>query len=267
MSAAGRRRPEYYQHFLRSRALASQLVDLIHLTPTDLVIEVGPGTGMLTDRLAERAGIVRTIEIDARLVAALRERYAAHATVTIIQGNFLHHDIPTGARVVANLPYSITADAVRAITASEALDAHLIVQREAAVRFAGSPWGAESASSLLLKPWWHAEIVRSLRRTDFAPPPSVDSAMLWLARRERPLVHIAEAGRYRAFVQNTWGRTRTLRESLRQAFTRAQVAHLRQELRLDLEGPPSSASFPQWLALFRASRALDADPEARRRHR
>lgn len=258
MSAAGRRRSEYSQHFLRSGALASQLVDLVHLSAADLVIEVGPGTGMLTDRLAERAGAVRAIEIDMRLAALLQERYAGHPSISIIHGDFLRHEIPPGARVVANLPYAITADAVRRVTTSEAADAHLIVQREAAIRFAGSPWGPESATSLLLKPWWHAEIVRGLRRTDFSPPPSVDSVMLWLARREPPLVHGADRKHYEAFVGTAWGHRHTLGESLRRVFTRPQITHLTRELGLHLKGPPSEASFAQWLALFRATQALES---------
>src|SRR5690606_3828844 len=110
-----------------------------------------------------------------------RDRFGSQ--VEVVNGDFLAFDLPRDARIVANLPFGITAEAVRHICQSPARDAHLIVQREAAERFAGAPWGAETLPSLELKPWWHAEILRPLRRTDFDPPPAVDSAYLWLARR------------------------------------------------------------------------------------
>lgn len=252
MSAAGRRRPELSQHFLRRSGLASQLVRQIALAADDLVVEVGPGRGMLTAALLDTGARVLAVEADPALAALVRERFGR--AVEVVEGDFRRFVIPEGARVVANLPFAITSDAVRQITTSGARDAHLIVQREAAERFAGAPHAPETLMSLLLKPWWHVEVLRPLRRVDFDPPPSVDCAFLWLARRDPPLVRDAES--YHAFVRRSFGRARTMREALRASFTRPQAERLARDLRLPLDAPPSAATFEQWLALFRASTHL-----------
>ncbi|WP_419943593.1 rRNA adenine N-6-methyltransferase family protein [Candidatus Palauibacter sp.] len=104
-------------------------------------------------------------------------------------------------------------------------DAWLVIQREAAERFAGSPCSRETLPSLLLKPWWQIEIVRRFRRTDFDPPPSVDAVALWLARRTRPLVDRFQAVDYRRFIQSCFGRDgRSIRRCLRSEFTRTQIS-------------------------------------------
>ncbi|MXW65879.1 MAG: hypothetical protein F4Z72_02540 [Gemmatimonadales bacterium] len=131
-------------------------------------------------------------------------------------------------------------------------DAWLVVQREAAERFAGRPCARETQSSLLLKPWWQIEIARRLRRTDFDPPPSVDAVALWLARRTRPLVDRSQAADYRRFIRSCFGRDgRSIRRCLRSEFTRTQIHRLGRDLQFDPSGPPHSLTFDQWLALFR----------------
>ena len=131
-------------------------------------------------------------------------------------------------------------------------DAWLVVQREAAERFAGGPYSRETLSSLLLKPWWQIEIARRLRRTDFDPPPNVEAVVLWLARRTRPLVDRLQATDYQRFIRTCFGRgDHTIRRCLRSEFTRKQVHRLGRDLRFDPSGPPSTLTFDHWLALFR----------------
>ncbi len=230
------------------------------LAESDLVVEVGPGHGALTAALAARAGRVLTVELDPHLAAAATRRFEADPHIEVVHGDFLRFQVPPGARVVANLPFGITAHAVRHIVASPAADAHLVVQREAAERFAGSPWGAETLPSLTLKPWWHIEVTRPLQRADFDPPPSVESVLLWLARRQPPLLRPEERADYERFLSATFGRGRTSGEALRRVFTRGQVERLSRDLRVDLHAPPSAVSFDRWLSLYRAARLLDRVP-------
>jgi len=232
-------------------------------------MEVGPGLGALTAPLAARiargAGRLVAVELDSELAQVVRGRFADAPQVEVREGDFLRTSIPPGARVVANLPFAITSDAVRHITASEARDAHLIVQREAAERFAGSPYGGETLPPLLLKPWWHIEILRPLRRTDFEPPPSVDSALLWLARRSPALVTPGQAARYRRFIERVFGEAPTVGDALRRVFTRAQIVRLRRELGIDMSVAPSAVAFERWLALYRAAEVLEREVVVRER--
>ncbi|MHB8516450.1 MAG: rRNA adenine N-6-methyltransferase family protein, partial [Dehalococcoidia bacterium] len=129
-----------------------------------------------------------------------------------------------------------------------ATDAFLIVQREAAQKFAGVP--TETLFSLLHKPWHEITIERAFRRTDFVPQPSVESALLRVRRRERPLVARGEAADYRAFVGSGFGAP-SMREALGERFTWRQIARLSRDLRFSRDARPPQLTFPQWLALFR----------------
>jgi 23S rRNA (adenine-N6)-dimethyltransferase len=249
------RRPELSQHFLRSGALASRLVAQTRVAGRDLVVEIGPGRGALTTELAHRCRELIAVELDSRLCRLLRERFRNEAHVTIVQGDFLRFELPTGPyTVVGSIPFSRTSAIMRRLLdgPSPPTDAHLVTQREAAHRFAGSPCAPESLQSLLLKPEWHVEIVRQLRRTDFDPPPSVDTVVLWLARRIRPLVHDTERASYRHFVKACFGQGgNTIRQCLRSTFTPSQIRKLSSDLRFRREASPSELTFDQWLGLFR----------------
>lgn len=250
-----RPRPELSQHFLRSGALASDLVARTSISPDDLVVEIGPGRGILTEKLAGQCRELVAVELDERLCEALRARFRRVAHVTIVCGDFLRHRLPDSPyKVFGSIPYSRTAAIVRRLAdaPSGPEDAYLVVQREAAERFAGGPYGPETLRSLSLKPSWHVEIVRRLRRTDFDPPPSVDSVVLWLGRRVRPLVDPEQQSDYQRFITPAFGRHgRTVDRCLRFAFTRRQIDRLSRDLRFAKSSPPSRLSFDQWLGLFR----------------
>src|SRR5207248_6427628 len=132
-----------------------------------------------------RAG---AIEKDARLY---RRRAARSATSPCVDCR--HADIhdarlpPARYRVVSNVPYAITASLVRKLLAAHPppLDAFLIVQREAAQKFAGAP--IETLFSLLHKPWFDISVVADVPRSSFVPPPRVESSLIRIERRARPL--------------------------------------------------------------------------------
>lgn len=264
---AAQRRPTaapraWGQHFLRSGALAERLVDHGPFTPGTLVVEVGPGSGLLTRALARRGCRVLAVEVDPRLARDLDDAFAGEPLVEVLEADFLGIELPLEPFVLAgNIPFAITADIVRKATRGSALpeDVYLVMQTEAAERFAGAPWAPESLPSLRLKPWWHVELGMRLPAHDFEPPPSIDAAVLWLSRRTRPLVADADRDAYLRFVERAFGRGRHLRQALRAEFSRLQLLRLARDLRLDLDAPPSEIDFARWLALFRARGMLSVE--------
>ena len=198
------------------------------------------------------------MEVDGALSQALRMRFLRDSRVTIVEADFLRFRLPdVPYKVLGNIPFNRTAAIVRRLVQADPppQDAYLVIQREAAERFAGGPCARETLSSLLLKPWWQIEIARRFRRTDFDPPPGVDVVALWLARRTRPLVDRYQAVDYRRFIQSCFGRDgRSIRRCLRPQFTRTQIHRLSRNLRFDPSGPPGGLTFEQWLALFRFRR-------------
>ena len=250
-----RRRAILSQHFLRSGALAASLVEQSSVSKNDLVVEIGPGRGVLTRELTGRCRRLIAIEIDERLVYGLSVEFREVRNLVLVHDDFFRFQLPDSLyKVFANLPYSQTAAIIRhlvdALTPPE--EAYVVVQREAADRFAGGPYASETLPSLLLKPWWHVEITRRLRRSDFEPPPAVDSVLLWLARRPRPLINQSQRLLYRDFVASSFGRHGgTIRQCLRTVFTRHQIGHLARDLRFSPGASPSLLTFDQWLGLYR----------------
>ena len=249
------RRADLSQHFLRSRSLAASLIAQAPVTPSDLVVEIGPGRGILTRELARRCREVVAVELDGALSEALRTRFLSDSRVTIVRSDFLRYRLPeVPYKVLGNIPFNRTTAIVRRLAQADSppRDAYLVVQREAAERFAGRPFSRETLPSLLLKPWWQIEIARRFRRTDFDPPPGVDAVALWLARRTRPLVDRLQAAEYRRFIRSCFGRGgRSIRRCLRSEFTRTQILRLSRDLGFDPSGPPSGLTFDHWLALYR----------------
>jgi 23S rRNA (adenine-N6)-dimethyltransferase len=246
------RRAVLSQHVLRAAA-AHALVRRAALPCAALTIDAGAGDGALTAALADAGHRVIAVERDPRLFARLQSRFATHRGVSPRLTDFLAFTLPAEPyHVVANVPYAITAAVMRKLlhAARPPDSATLIVQREAAEKFAGRP--RETAFSLLHKPWFAIEIAGIVPRRDFTPPPRVESAVLRITRRDAPLIPAREARRYRSFVETTLGHgSSDLAPSLRRYMTSRQVRRLLQGMNLGREVRTSQITFAQWLTVFR----------------
>jgi 23S rRNA (adenine-N6)-dimethyltransferase len=252
----------YSQNFLRNPALVASLLNKCDIGVGDVVYEIGPGKGMLTEQLALRCKQVVAIEKDPHLAELLWRRFAGWPHVTIHQGDFLEYPLPHPQpyKVVANIPFNITASIVNRLTMAECPpgDAYLAMQREAAEALLGVPH--ESLRSLLLKPWFEVEVVHRFRRGDFVPVPRVDVVMLRLRKRGPPLVSSRERRCFRDFAVYVFTAWRpTLCATLTSIFTRRQLRHLRQDLDFDLDVTPASLPFGQWLSLFEYFKTVRTD--------
>jgi 16S rRNA (adenine1518-N6/adenine1519-N6)-dimethyltransferase len=185
------------QHFLVSPAVLDAVVAAAELTPADRVVEIGPGLGALTIRLARAAGSAVAYEVDARLAAILREEVlAATENVEVVTADVLQVDMlasrPT--RVVANLPYRITTPVLERLLGDERRPpvAVLMVQQEVAERMSGA---SRSWLSVFVESFATIDVVRRVSPGAFDPRPRVASAVVRLRARERPLFapHPAEA--------------------------------------------------------------------------
>jgi len=188
-------------------------VALVQPTSRDLVIEIGPGEGALTGRLARASGRLLALEVDHALAVALRERFAAASHVEIRDADarsFDYASLPglkpeAGGRVlaVANLPYSVAKPILQALVeAGPAVDEMAIMlQKEVAQRVEAPPGGKTYGSlSVLTQMACEPRLAFTVPPGAFRPPPQVDSAVVHLRRRPRPLVPAAEAPRFRTVV-------------------------------------------------------------------
>ena len=128
---------------------------------------------------------------------------------------------------------------------------HLIVQREAAARFTGGPFGKECLVSLLLKPWWSLEVLAEVPRTVFSPEPRVEAVLLRVKRRKQSLISRSDRKRFEDFIAFAYsGPGPTLRDNLSAVLRRAQFNRLAKSFGLHGRATPGQLTFEQWCGLF-----------------
>lgn len=245
------RSPELSQHFFRDPRLVRRVFRALPIR-TSTVVEIGSGNGIITDVLADSGFRVIAIEKDARLFRALRSRFIGRTNVEIHHADALElGPLREEHTLVANVPFGITAAVIRSAVRGPhpPTDAFLVLQLEAARKFAGTP--AETLFSLLHKPSFDLSILRVFRRIDFEPAPRVRAALLHIHRRVEPLIETRSSRRYRRFVESTFGARPSIGRALRSHFTRTQIRRLASDLRFSTDARPSALTFPQWLAIFR----------------
>ncbi|HJP92090.1 MAG TPA: 23S ribosomal RNA methyltransferase Erm [Pyrinomonadaceae bacterium] len=259
METRQRKRISLAQNFLRSPKLVRRLVGMSTIGPSDTVYEIGPGNGIITATLARIAGQVIAIEKDPDLVHRLRERFRLLDNVEIVEEDFLNYSFRTRPgqtrlseyKIFANIPYNRTAQILRKIVCeqSKLSEGYLVLQKEAAKKFSGSP--RETLFSILVKPFFEFQILAHLRRTDFWPMPDVDSVLLLIKRRTRPLIETQDVTLYREFVQYGFGRCKpNLKLAFKNVFAYKQWKRLARDLDFPLNAMPTELSFEQWLGLY-----------------
>lgn len=240
------------QNFLRSSTLARRLLDASSITYQDTVYEIGPGRGAITVELARVARNVIAIEKDPLLVQYLRRRFQDAGNVQIVKGDFMRFRIPDREyKIFANIPYNLTADIIRKILYVHHIpsEAYLIVQKEAAEKFSGSP--KETQFSILAKAFFDIQVVRELRRTDFLPAPRVDSVLLHIRKHCPPLVGKEDTSLYRHFVRFGFGRwKKNLKLAFKPIFSYEQWRRLSRDFHFPLDVKPTDLTFEQWMGLF-----------------
>ena len=195
---------KYGQNFLIDNSVLDRILRAAEIGPQDCVLEIGPGIGTMTQRLAEEAGAVVAVEIDKNLLPVLEDTLSAYENVTVINADILKLDLNrivkehNGGRpvkVVANLPYYITTPIIMALFEKK-VPLHsvtIMVQKEVADRMRVGP-GTKDYGALSLAVQYYAkpEIVTKVPAGCFMPKPNVDSAVIRLTRYEKPPVEVED---------------------------------------------------------------------------
>ena len=194
-------RRKFGQNFLIQESLAERIVEHAHLREDDVAVEIGPGAGALTLRIARRVRHLVAVEKDTGLAAYLREECGDVPRVTIVEGDFLEFDLAAAAAahgvarlvVVGNIPYNVTTPILEHLFTSRrsVRSAVLLVQKEYAQRLAAAA-GTPEYGSLTLFARYHAlmEPLMTVRSGAFWPRPDVDSMLVRFFLRERPPVDV-----------------------------------------------------------------------------
>ena len=251
-------KPSLGQNFLTDPGVRDKIAEHAGLTPEDEVLEVGAGVGTLTVALASRCRRVVAVELDGRLIPALRESLAGIENVEVVRTDILRFNVrsafPDGKEIVAgNIPYNLTGALIRKLLDDPPRPRRLslVVQKEVAER-----WTASSGASLAtvaVQVFAEARLLFTIPAAAFTPAPRVDSALVRLDVRERPAVAVELQAFFR-FVEAVFqGRRKQLGGTLGRISgigSTAAGARLR-EAGIDPERRPQTLSLPEWEALFK----------------
>jgi len=252
------------QRFLVDRGVLQTIVEAAELSPADDVLEVGPGPGVLTAQLAERARSVTAVEIDERMVAVLRDTLAGRDNVRVVRADALEVDLfgvgerrPT--RIVANVPYQITTPLVERFIGDERRPPLVVVlvQEEVARRMVATASSGKERGylSVFVQSFADGKIVRRVPPSAFRPAPKVSSAVVALRTRVRPAFAPLDRTAFLRFVSDAF---RHRRKQLRGALgheagvdPERAVAALR-DCGIEPRRRAEELTLDEWVALARA---------------
>ncbi len=234
------------QNFLVNAGVLDAIVEAAELSPEDVVLEIGAGTGTLTQRLALSSGKVIAVELDEGLFHILESIFQCRSNVTLIHGDILDLDLPAvistgsqdagllevrfpGVKIIGNLPYYITSPVLmKILDESSALCVRLVlvmIQEEVGARMVASPGTRDyGALSIAVAYRSDAQILRRVPASSFYPRPKVDSVLVRLDIRSTPPVDVRDERLFFQIVRSAFQyRRKTLRNALRLAFRSGEV--------------------------------------------
>ncbi|MFH1002657.1 MAG: 16S rRNA (adenine(1518)-N(6)/adenine(1519)-N(6))-dimethyltransferase RsmA [Chloroflexota bacterium] len=254
------------QHFLVDDGVLQLILTAAGLEPADVVLEVGPGLGLLTRELARRAGRVVAVELDRRLAGILELTLAPLGNVSIVNEDILEIEPeallreptaghPPEYKVVANLPYYITSAVLRHFLEASLRPRTMVVmvQREVGEVIAAAP-GKMSLLSVSVQLYGRPEIIGPVPAASFYPPPEVDSVLLRVDLYPQPAVAVSDvAGFFKVVRAGFRAPRKQLANSLAQGVgrPRTEVSAWLEQAGIEPRRRPQTLSLEEWARLWR----------------
>ncbi len=259
------------QNFLVDQRALERIVEAAELGPEDIVLEIGPGLGTLTRLLAARAGRVVAVELDSRLVEALKKILADLSNVEVIHGDILELDpaaLLTRAagfqyKVVANLPYYITSAILRHLLTAAVKPKLMVVtvQLEVARRIVAEP-GDMSLLAVSVQFYGRPRIVARIKAGAFYPSPQVDSAVVRIDLHEQPVVEVDDVDSFFEVVRAGFAqRRKQLRNALAAelGLPTNQVAQALSRAGINPKRRAQTLNIKEWARVWKEIQLLEAD--------
>jgi len=256
------------QHFLVDESVLERILSAAELGPGDIVVEVGPGLGILTEGLAKQHAKVIAVELDSKLVALLKKRLAAFPNVKIVhadilkvtpqqllQNNLSASELVRGYKVIANLPYYITSPVLHHFLKGELRPVAMVVmvQKEVGEAIAATP-GEMSLLSVKMQFYSKPAIVCNVAAESFYPPPKVESVILRLDVYPQPPIDVSDVGGFFDIVMHGFSSPRKqLHNSLAHSLgmTPGKVASLLTQAGIDAKRRAETLSLEEWNKLWK----------------
>lgn len=240
-----KRLSQYSQHFLRSPRLVKELVGHTSIKRTDLVYDIGAGSGVIASVLAGRCNEVVAVEAEPRTAAKLRANMNKHPNVTVYEGDFLAMPLPTRPyKIFANIPFHLSSPILRRLVEADhpPQAMYMIVQKQFADKLVIDSDKFTGQLGAYIAPWFAVRIRKRLQRTDFWPHPNVDTVLVEIKVRQDSLLPKAKMPEYGSFIADCFSTPRLFQKTPRH------------KIGVPLDAKPSQLSTEQWTSLFRLQR-------------
>ena len=255
-------RKRWGQHFLTDRNILAKVIRTAGIVETDVIMEVGPGLGILTLALAREAKQVIAVEIDQKLTEILKEKVAGCPNVDIIRNDIMEVDfedlyksVGQPLKVVANLPYQISTPLIFRFIDSKPLftSLTLMLQKEVAERMTAKPGGKDYGPLSIFTQIVSDFSIRFLiKPSAFIPRPKVDSAVIHMVWKEKPLVDDQDVEWFKRVVKAAFGyRRKTLMNALKHSDLSLpeNAAERMKEIGIDLQRRPETLTIEEFARL------------------
>lgn len=248
------------QHWLTDDATLDAIIGAAELNADDVVLEIGPGAGTLTEKLVKKASEVVAVEFDEDLAHELPARVPAD-NLKVIRRDILRFDLtslPPGYKVVANIPYYLTSNLVRTLSESTNPPERvvLLIQKEVAERIAAQP-GSMSLLTVTAQFFWKVSLSVVVPTKLFSPPPKVDSQVIVLERLPDTLFSDVDSKDFFRLVKAGFSaRRKTIENSLSGglALKKPDVNKLLIKANIPSTARPQTLSLQDWYRLYKSTR-------------
>ena len=243
------------QNFLHDKSIVERIVKMSNINKSDIVIEIGPGKGIITEALDKKCKQVITIEHDKDLYNVLIHK--KFENTKIINDDFLNYKFQTNNKykIFSNIPFNMTTEILDKIFENYEVidDFYIIMQKEAAERYIGTP--QETFKSLIFKSVYSSLIIYEFKKSDFHPIPNIDIVLAHFHKKEYSDIKNASVTMYLdmlAYIFNEKGST--FKEKSKSVFTYEQLKRLSKPIKLNINTTISSITYTEWISIFNCYR-------------
>jgi len=244
------------QNFLKSTNVIEKIIKAADLKTSDVVLEVGPGKGVLTKKLLEQANKVIAIEKDHRLIEFLQEKFKdeiKNGKLELIYGDILkikNSDLFKNYKIISNIPYYITGKFLRKFLSTDFQPSKIVVmlQKEVAQRIT-TPKGKESILSISIKSYGKPKYIDTVKAENFSPQPKVDSAILLIDDISKDFFNEIDEKSFFQIVKIGFSNKRKMLVNNLLFIPKKELSQIFKKLKIPLKTRAEDLSLEEWKML------------------
>lgn len=240
---------KYSQNLYTNKEKLKETIKLSEINFSDIVLDIGAGTGIIAEELSRYAKQVIAYELDQKYSRELEEKFNNSSNIILKNENFLNIELPRKEfKIFSNIPFFITTDIINKITDvnSKLEEAFLFVQKESAERFAGEPKNTQIAT--ILSFMYEIKIREKFQKKDFKPMPNVDIVLLNIRRKD---FNKKDFQLYRDFITYIFNQMNySVLDTFKKLFTYKQLKYINQYLNKNRYSKPTDIPLDYYLNIF-----------------